>query len=47
MEPFRDRFVVLKGLDHVQAEAMGDGAGDHARCCATFLTGVHMYKSDR
>ena len=46
MEPFRDRFVVLKNLDHVMAEAMGDGAGDHARSCGTFLTGVHVYKSD-
>ncbi len=46
LEPFRDKFVVIKNLDHVMAEAMGDGAGDHARCCATFLTGVHIYKSD-
>jgi Protein of unknown function (DUF1552) len=46
MEPFRDRFVVIKGLDHAMAEAMGDGAGDHARACATFLTGVHIQKSD-
>jgi hypothetical protein len=46
LEPFRDKFVVIKNLDHTMAEAMGDGAGDHARCCATFLTGVHIYKSD-
>jgi hypothetical protein len=46
LEPFREKFAVIKGLDHVMAEAMGDGAGDHARCCATFLTGVHIKKSD-
>jgi hypothetical protein len=46
LEPFRDKFMVIKGLDHAMAEAMGDGAGDHARCCATFLTGVHIKKSD-
>jgi len=46
LEPFRDKFVVIKNLDHVQAEALGDGAGDHARSCGTFLTGVHVYKSD-
>jgi len=46
MEPFRDKFAVLSGFDHVQAEALGDGAGDHARCCGTFLTGVHVYKSE-
>ncbi len=46
LEPFRDRFAVVSGLDHVQAEALGDGAGDHARCCGTFLTGVHVKKTD-
>ena len=46
MEPFRDKFAVIGGVDHVQAEALGDGAGDHARCCGTFLTGVHVHKSD-
>jgi hypothetical protein len=46
MEPFRDKFAVLSGFDHVQAEALGDGAGDHARCCGTFLTGMHVHKSE-
>jgi len=46
MEPFRDKFAVIGGVDHVQAEALGDGAGDHARCCGTFLTGVHVHKSE-
>jgi hypothetical protein len=47
LEPYRDKFAVLGGFDHVQAEALGDGAGDHARCCGTFLTGVHVYKSEQ
>jgi hypothetical protein len=46
LEAYRDRFAVVSGLDHVQAEALGDGAGDHARCCGTFLTGVHVKKTD-
>ena len=46
LEPYRDRFAVVSGLDHIQAEALGDGAGDHARCCGTFLTGVHVKKTD-
>jgi hypothetical protein len=46
LEAYRDRFAVISGLDHVQAEALGDGAGDHARCCGTFLTGVHVKKTD-
>jgi len=46
LEPYREKFAVLGGFDHVQAEALGDGAGDHARCCGTFLTGVHVHKSE-
>lgn len=36
---------VLGGLDHKTAEAGPDGAGDHARGNATFLTGVRLKKS--
>lgn len=46
LEPFRDKFAVISGLDHHQAEALGDGAGDHARCCGTYLTGVHVKKTE-
>jgi Protein of unknown function (DUF1552) len=42
---FRDDFSVLGGLDHHQAEALGDGAGDHARAGAAYLTGVHCRKT--
>jgi hypothetical protein len=45
LEPFRDRVLVLSGLAHANAEALEDGAGDHARAGACFLTGVHPKKT--
>ena len=45
LEAFRADFSVLGGLDHHQAEALGDGAGDHARAGAAYLTGVHCRKT--
>src|SRR3989442_14220591 len=29
-----------------QAEALGDGGGDHSRECGGYLSGVHLRKSD-
>ncbi len=46
LEAFRDRLLVFSGLAQVQGRALGDGAGDHARAGATFLTGVHPKKSE-
>jgi hypothetical protein len=45
LEPFKKDFLVLSGLDHHNAEALGDGGGDHARAGACFLTGVHPKKT--
>jgi len=36
---------VFSGLAQVTGRALGDGPGDHARATATFLTGVHPYKT--
>jgi len=41
----QDDFLVLSGLTHNNGRALGDGAGDHARAAATFLTGVHPKKT--
>ena len=41
LAPFRDQLVVVSGLSHTQAEALGDGNGDHTRGTATWLNGVH------
>jgi hypothetical protein len=45
VEAFRDRMLVLTGLDHYNGQSLGDGAGDHARAGATWLTGVHPKKT--
>jgi len=37
---------VVGGLDHKNADPGNDGAGDHARANATFLTGVRARKTD-
>jgi hypothetical protein len=41
----RQHIQILGGLDHRNATAGPDGAGDHARANGTFLTGVRMKKS--
>jgi hypothetical protein len=45
LEPFREHINVLTGLAQVNGRALGDGAGDHARAGATWLTGVHPKKT--
>ena len=46
LQPFRDKLIVLTGMSSHQAEALGDGGGDHSRATGTYLTGVHVKKSD-
>jgi hypothetical protein len=46
LEPFRENMVVFTGLAQVNGRALGDGAGDHAREGATWLTGVHPKKTE-
>jgi len=46
LQPFREQLTVLTGLYSDQAEALGDGGGDHSRASGTYLTGVHVRKSD-
>jgi hypothetical protein len=46
LEPFRKDVLVLTGLDCRTGEALGDGAGDHSRASASFLTGVHPKKTE-
>jgi len=45
LEGYRQHLQILGGLDHKTAEPGPDGAGDHARGNATFLTGVRLKKS--
>jgi hypothetical protein len=41
----RERLLVLSGLAQRNADANGDGPGDHARAMATFLTGCRPRKT--
>lgn len=41
----KSEFSVLTNLAHDKAESNGDGAGDHARATATFLTGCQAKKT--
>jgi len=45
LDPLRDQIQIIGGLDHLNATAGADGAGDHARANGTFLTGVRLKKS--
>src|SRR5579862_5668407 len=46
LEPFKNQLTVITGLFCDPAEANGDGGGDHSRACGSYLTGVHVKKSD-
>jgi hypothetical protein len=46
LQAFRDKLIVVTGLFSDEAEALGDGGGDHSRASGTYLTGVHVKKSD-
>ena len=40
LKDFRSDFNVITGLAQDMGRAHGDGAGDHARCASTYLTGA-------
>jgi hypothetical protein len=45
MVPLKDKFQIISSLAHDSANNWGDGQGDHARSGASFLTGVHAWKT--
>ena len=46
LAPYRDQTVVVSGLAQGQAEALGDGNGEHTRATATWLNGVHPRETE-
>lgn len=46
LKPYQQDLLVLSGLTHDKARPNGDGAGDHARASATFLTACQARKTD-
>jgi hypothetical protein len=45
MRDLKDKFQIITNLAHDAANNWGDGAGDHARSGASFLTGCHAWKT--
>ena len=45
LQPHQQELLVLSGLAQDKGRAHGDGAGDHARASATFLTGCTARKT--
>jgi hypothetical protein len=45
LEALREHTLVVTGLAQQNANALADGAGDHARAAACYLTGVHPRKT--
>ncbi|MDP6554581.1 MAG: DUF1552 domain-containing protein [Pirellulaceae bacterium] len=45
LAPHKDQVTVFTGLTQHWGRANGDGAGDHARCAGSFLTGAHVVKT--
>ena len=45
LERVKSQIQVISGLDQQNAFGGKDGPGDHARACATFLTGVRVKKT--
>ena len=46
LEPFKDQTIVPIGLSQKQAEALGDGNGEHSRAGTVFLSGVHPKETE-
>jgi Protein of unknown function (DUF1552) len=45
LDPYKDHINVLGNLTHNAGRALLDGAGDHGRCCASYLTGIQPRKT--
>jgi hypothetical protein len=45
LEPYKGDITVMSNLTHNNGRALLDGPGDHGRCCASYLTGIHPKKS--
>jgi hypothetical protein len=45
LEPLKEDVLLLGNLTHNTGRALLDGAGDHGRCCGSYLTGVQVKKT--
>ncbi len=44
-EPLKEDILLLGNLTHNTGRALLDGAGDHGRCCGSYLTGIQVKKT--
>jgi len=45
LEPYKQDITLLGNLTHNTGRALLDGAGDHGRCCGSYLTGIQVKKT--
>jgi hypothetical protein len=45
LEPHKEDILLLSNLTNNAGRAWQDGAGDHGRCCGSYLTSVHVRKT--
>jgi hypothetical protein len=45
LEPYKNDMLHIGNLTHNTGRALLDGAGDHGRCCGSYLTGIQVKKS--
>ena len=45
LAPYKQDVTILSNLTHNTGRALLDGAGDHGRCCGSYLTGVQVKKT--
>ena len=45
LEPYKEDLLLLGNLTHNTGRALLDGAGDHGRCCGSYLTGIQVKKT--
>ena len=45
LEPYKSDITLLGNLTHNAGRALLDGAGDHGRCCGSYLTGIQPRKT--
>jgi hypothetical protein len=46
LAPFREQTLVLSGLAQMEARSYDDGAGDHSRGTAAWLSGIHAKRTE-
>src|SRR5262245_51231471 len=46
LAPFQNELVVVSGLGSKPSDSWGEGNGDHARACSTWLSATHIKRAE-